>query len=54
MKLSVYTLIFSDKSIEEAAQTIAELGYDGIEIRIHTDGIPVSYTHLTLPTNREV
>ena len=45
MKLSVYTLIFSDKSIEEAAQTIAELGYDGIEIRIHTDGIhiPIDY-----------
>ncbi|RLE62639.1 MAG: hypothetical protein DRN53_03630 [Thermoprotei archaeon] len=45
MKLSVYTLIFSERSLEESAQVIAELGYDGIEIRIHTDGvhIPIDY-----------
>ena len=28
--------------------------YSGKENLFHKDGLPVSYTHLTLPTNREV
>ena len=34
---------------------MAKTALGGIEIEIDEDGfIPVSYTHLTLPTNREV
>ena len=48
MKLSVYTLIFKEYKIEQIAKVLNELGYDGIEIRVHTDGI-----HLPIEASKE-
>ncbi len=39
MKYSVYTLLFKDRDLKEIPPILSELGYDGIEIRIHDDGI---------------
>ncbi len=39
IKLSVYTLIFKEYPLEHVVKVLKELGYDGIEIRIHDDGI---------------
>mgnify|MGYP003888738911 CR=1 FL=1 len=39
--------------VEFAPEKLPDL-YSAIEIKNTTGPIPVSYTHLTLPTNREV
>ena len=44
------TPIISDEEFDALAK---QYNYDYIGHTV-TDGIPVSYTHLTLPTNREV
>ena len=37
-----------------AAKFVKKAGADSITIHLREDRRPVSYTHLTLPTNREV
>jgi sugar phosphate isomerase/epimerase len=37
MKYSVFTVLLGDRSVAEAAATVARLGYDGIEWRVHPD-----------------
>ena len=45
------------EAIRDFAQAAEELGFTHLRVPdqvIRTKGGPVSYTHLTLPTNREV
>ena len=67
MYIGVYNACLGDKSLGEALDVIKGLGLNSVEINsggflppTHIPNIdeivasPVSYTHLTLPTNREV
>ena len=42
------------RELSEAAEMCAAAAEEGIETIVATPHVPVSYTHLTLPTNREV
>ena len=55
MKLGFVSAILGDLSLEEVFSTAKEIGYDCVELMCWPRGdAAVSYTHLTLPTNREV
>jgi sugar phosphate isomerase/epimerase len=47
MKYSVFTVLLGDRSVADAAATVARLGYDGIEWRVHPD------YHLPVDTIKE-
>ena len=53
---SIYALVSSMEAIESAKLDLEKINLDraGVVIGCGIGGIPVSYTHLTLPTNREV
>ena len=42
-----------DKWMERLSKKLSEIGQD-LKSLINTDKVPVSYTHLTLPTKLEV
>ena len=59
MKLHERGLAMSKILIVEDEESIADIEKDylelnGYEVEVCNDGTTVSYTHLTLPTNREV
>ena len=60
IRVSLSTASVYPGTCATAFELASRLGYDGIEVMVWTDvvsqeaGAPVSYTHLTLPTNREV
>ena len=51
--VQLYTLRKLELQREELLQRVASIGYQGVELFGPLEP-PVSYTHLTLPTNREV